>query len=416
MRETARRPGRSGATAAPVLAVPEGLYARVAERLPLLARRMVETFLDELPIYRLLPREQLHGEITRICEENLRVFFATLIDDRPPSDDELAEPRASAARRAQERVPLDAVLAAYHIGGRIGWAELVAEARPDEGHELVSAADRVLRYIACVTGAVATAYLEERQSIHGEERDAARGLAAALLAGQETAALAGRLGVQLAPAYVVLVLDLGTGRDEGPPGVAGAVATRHKVRRVQERLDAAVGEPVLGLLDASGGTVLLPAGAVPSLEALVQELAVTAGLPVRAAAAEPARPDALAAAAEQAHDVLRLSVQLGRPPGLYVLRDVLLEYQLTRPSDALPGLGALLEPLERNPDLLLTLGAYLAEDTDRRRTAAALHVHPNTLDYRIKRIVELTGLDPATTSGLQLLAAASAARRLRTES
>lgn len=392
----------------------DGLYARVNARLPVLARRMVQTFLDELPIYRLLPREQLEGEITGICEENLRVFFATLAEDRAPNAEELSEPRASAARRAQERVPLDAVLAAYHIGGRIGWAELVTEARQDEVRELVSAADRVLRYIACVTGAVATAYLEERQSIHGEERDASRGLAAALLAGQETAALAGRLGVSLAPAYVALALDLGSGRDEAASGVAGAVAARRKVRRIQERLDAALGEPVLGLLDATGGTVLLPATAVTpdGLRALVAELASLTGVPVRAAAAEPAAPADLAAAATQARDVLRLSARLGRPPGLYELRDVLLEYQLTRPSDAVPALASLLAPLERNPDLLLTLDAYLAQDTDRRRAAAALHVHPNTLDYRLKRIVELTGLDPATTSGLQLLAAAAAARRL----
>jgi DNA-binding PucR family transcriptional regulator len=34
------------------------------------------------------------------------------------------------------------------------------------------------------------------------------------------------------------------------------------------------------------------------------------------------------------------------------------------------------------------------------------------LDYRLRRIVELTGLDPSTTRGLQLLGAALAARRL----
>jgi sugar diacid utilization regulator len=392
----------------------QGLYARVQARIPVLARRMIQTFLDELPIYRLLPREQLEGEITGICEENLRVFFSTLLEDRTPTTDELAEPRASAARRAQERVPLDAVLAAYHIGGRVGWAELVAEARPDETAELVAAADRVQRYIQVVTGAVATAYLEERQTIHGEERDAARGLAAALLAGQETAALAGRLGVVLAPSYVVLALELGTTRDELATGVASAVAARRKVRRVQERLDAAAGEPVLGLLDADGGTVLLPARAVPpeGLAQLVADLQVAALAEVRAAAAEPVSCEDLPEAAEQAREVLRLARRLGRPPGLTTLRDVLLEYQLTRPSTALDRLGGLLEPLERNPDLLTTLDAYLAEDTDRRRTAAALHVHPNTLDYRLKRIVELTGLDPATTAGLQLLAAASAARRL----
>jgi sugar diacid utilization regulator len=58
------------------------------------------------------------------------------------------------------------------------------------------------------------------------------------------------------------------------------------------------------------------------------------------------------------------------------------------------------------------LETYLGTDLDRRRTAAALHVHPNTLDYRLRRVVELTGLDPSTARGLQLLGAAMAARQL----
>jgi DNA-binding PucR family transcriptional regulator len=94
-----------------------------------------------------------------------------------------------------------------------------------------------------------------------------------------------------------------------------------------------------------------------------------------------------------------------------VLADVLLEYQLSRPSDALPALGALLDPLERNTDLIRTLEVYLANDLDRRRAAAQLHVHPNTLDYRLRRIVELTGIDPSTARGLQLMGAALSARR-----
>jgi DNA-binding PucR family transcriptional regulator len=94
------------------------------------------------------------------------------------------------------------------------------------------------------------------------------------------------------------------------------------------------------------------------------------------------------------------------------LRDVLLEYQLTRPSDAHAALRELLDPLDRNPDLQHTLEVYLANDLDRRQTATTLHVHPNTLDYRLRRIVELTGLDPSTSRGLQLLGAALAARQL----
>ena len=61
-----------------------------------------------------------------------------------------------------------------------------------------------------------------------------------------------------------------------------------------------------------------------------------------------------------------------------------------------------------------TLGEPSANplDTHLHTLAAALHVHPNTLDYRLRRIVELTGLDPSTTRGLQLLGAALASRRL----
>jgi hypothetical protein len=63
---------------------PASLYERVQKRVPVLARRMIAAFLVEVPLYGLLPREQLEGEVLAICEDNLRTFFATLIDDRLP--------------------------------------------------------------------------------------------------------------------------------------------------------------------------------------------------------------------------------------------------------------------------------------------------------------------------------------------
>src|SRR5688572_14746874 len=115
------------------------LYARVQRRMPAMAKRMLETFQREIPLYRLLPREQLEGEVFEICLENLRVFFGCLREGRLPTEEELAEPGASAARRAEERVPLAAVLEAYHIGGRIGWQTLVEHAEPDESDALLRA-------------------------------------------------------------------------------------------------------------------------------------------------------------------------------------------------------------------------------------------------------------------------------------
>jgi DNA-binding PucR family transcriptional regulator len=97
--------------------------------------------------------------------------------------------------------------------------------------------------------------------------------------------------------------------------------------------------------------------------------------------------------------------------GLYRLEDVLLDYQLSRPTSATPALAALLTPLERNEDLLTTLRLHLDNELNRRRTARMLHIHPNTVDYRLRRIATLTGLDPAIPSHLPLLVAALAARR-----
>jgi hypothetical protein len=413
--EVPRRPA-PGSPSGPHVDHP--LYQRVERSVPRLARRMIETFVQEIPLYGMLPREQLEGEILAITEANLRLFFGMLRSGEPMPADQLAEVRLSAARRAEERVPLDAVLTAYHVGARIGWLALVEGAQPDETEALIAAGVRVLAYTQEVTAEVAAAYLEEQQTIYGEERDAARALASALLAGEPADPLAARLGVSVAPAYVVVVLRMTAHPDEADKGVGGAVAARRKVRRAQQAIDEWAGEPVVTLLEPTGGAVLLPSvpdeagGLAERLGEFTDLVAKAAGVAVVAGGAVALGVDDVPRAAAQAHDVVRLARILDKPPGAYLLGDVLLEYQLTRPSDAQDALASLLDPIDRNPDLPHTLAVYLDHDLDRRRTAAALHVHPNTLDYRLRRIVELTGLDPSTSRGLQLLGAALAARRL----
>lgn len=416
----ARRGGNTDdpGTGEPSAWVDAPLYGRVERMVPRLARTMIDSFVGEIPLYAMLPREQLEGEILAITTANLRLFFSTLREGRPLASEELAEIRMSAARRAEERVPLEAVLTAYHVGGRIGWQALVDGAGPDDIDALVAAGTPVLRYVQQVTAAVAAAYLEEQQTIYGEERDARRSLASALLAGEPSDSLAARLGTPVAEAYLVVALRLDPHPDETDKAVGGAVAARRKVRRVQSLLDEMAGEPVLSLLEPSGGLVFLPttldaaAELAERLPPFVATLHDAAGADTFAGGAVAAGAKDVPRATAQAQDVLRLVGRLQRPPGGYLLRDVLLEYQLTRPSDAVMELTRLLDPIDRNPDLPHTLEVYLANDLDRRQAAAALHVHPNTLDYRLRRIVELTGLDPSTARGLQLLGAAVAARRL----
>jgi sugar diacid utilization regulator len=65
---------------------------------------------------------------------------------------------------------------------------------------------------------------------------------------------------------------------------------------------------------------------------------------------------------------------------------------------------SVLGPLERwdrdhGSELVRTLGAFLAHDGRWRETAAELHIHHNTLRYRIGRIAALSGRDAETTGG-----------------
>ena len=403
-----------------------GLAARVERRIDGLARAMVEAFVEEVPIYRQLPREQLQGEILDISRRNLRTFFRCIKERRHPTDEELAEPRASAARRAEERVPLESVLTAYHIGGRIGWRAMADEAREDEREELDEYAEGVITYIQRVTGAVASAYMEEQQHIYGEQRDARRTLTEALLAGPRDddpawppTSQARRAGVHLAPGYMVLSLAMAPTDDEQATGVSGAVAGRRKVRRVQAALDRMAGEPVLSLLEPDGGPVLFPVGEDAAADALrdagdlVTELAEAAAAAITAGAAWGKGADGVAVAASEARDILDLATRLRRPPGTYRLDDVLLEFAVTHPGDTAMRLEQVLAPISDRPDLVETLEQWYASDFDRRAAAAALNVHPNTLDYRLRRVAELTGMDPGSARGLQLLGAAMTARSFR---
>jgi DNA-binding PucR family transcriptional regulator len=65
---------------------------------------------------------------------------------------------------------------------------------------------------------------------------------------------------------------------------------------------------------------------------------------------------------------------------------------------------SVLGPLERwdrehGADLVQTLRTFLQHDGHWRATAARLHIHHNTLRYRIGRVAALTGRDADTTPG-----------------
>ncbi|MFD8637657.1 PucR family transcriptional regulator, partial [Streptomyces sp. NPDC059656] len=334
-----------------------------------------------------------------------------------PEESELARISESSARRADEGVPLEAVVGAYHFGAEECAAQVLATAGPDDLADVLLVQRRLLGYLRLVSCAVAAGYVQERQAALGDEQVARQSLLSRLLEGGDPRAAADRAGIRLPPSYLVLGITMGPHPDELRPGVNHSVAARRKLRRLRNELQRQTPGVPLSVLSDDGGLALIPyegpaadfaAADRERLGRLVEQLGLMCGAELLVAAAAAA-PEGVANAARMVGEVRRIAEASGRGPGLYLLEDVLLEYQLSRPSPARDGLAALLGPLAGRPELLDTLRTFLACGLDRRRAAARLQIHPNTVDYRLRRATELTGLDAARGADLLTLHAALAA-------
>ncbi|MER5192874.1 helix-turn-helix domain-containing protein [Streptomyces sp. NPDC002755] len=89
----------------------------------------------------------------------------------------------------------------------------------------------------------------------------------------------------------------------------------------------------------------------------------------------------------------------------HTLADVFVELTVADVPFVDEWLRAVARNLRPGPDLLVTLDAYYRHDMHRGFAATALNVHPRTLDYRLRRVRELTGLDPGSTHGVRILSA-----------
>jgi DNA-binding PucR family transcriptional regulator len=85
-------------------------------------------------------------------------------------------------------------------------------------------------------------------------------------------------------------------------------------------------------------------------------------------------------------------------PGPVLASDLLAERVLAGDATAAEALVAkAVTPLaEAGADLVTTVTAYLDEGSSVEATARRLYVHPNTVRYRLRRVADLTGLDPTT--------------------
>ncbi|MEU8587382.1 helix-turn-helix domain-containing protein [Streptomyces sp. NPDC048664] len=367
------------------------IAARLEPRINQLARLIVERQRAEVPGFDRLPGDMQDLEIASAARHTIRGF---LRGARGVVDTETEVLRERAAQRAAEGVHLTGVLRAYHVGVEVLTDALCAAARPGEEAALVWLTRRLFTTVNALVEHATEAYLLGM----ADQQAAGRELASALLRGDAPQEVAARCGLPLEPGYLVLSVRAPEPREP--------VAARRLLHQVLGRLAPCADGRALSLPNEQGGLVLLPLGI--SHSDLVRQLSTGQPLPLIAGAALAAGPGDVPAAAEQAARIAAVA----RAPGVHRLHDVLLDYHLAGSGDSAAELVALLAPLDGHVGLPETVAAFLDHDLDRRRTAEALRVHPNTVGNRLARAAQLTGLDPHTTRGVQLFGAALTLRLL----
>lgn len=390
----------------------QGLWDRLERRIPAVADRIMRRYVDGSPHYQGVVTEHLHRHMAHTCREGARLYIRMARELREPREEELRLFRERAHARGAEGLPAAHFMEAYHLCAEEVWHELTQVA---DGELPPEAGAVLLRWVRHVTREALDAHQQEFQAARSEEREARRATVRALVAGERADETATRFGIRLADSYAVLALGFATEASESVGDALGRrLAGRRKVHRLSEELlrafsEAAGDADLLTALDPDGGLVLVPSDpgradhAPEATRAALRRVRQATGVETTAGFAPAGDRAGIPAAAAQARRLLPLAAAPGE---VAVLGDHLFAYHLSHESEAAPQLRSLVERLRTEPDLLTTVGAYFANDFNRRQTAQQLHVHPNTIDNRLSRVDALTGVNPRTAQGLLVLGAA----------
>lgn len=380
--------------------IPPEIGRLLEPHLPALSDEIIAAIRESVPAYRRPLRGRFGAGIRRGVEEALGQFVDLIAD--PELDRSAAERiyRGLGRGEFRERRSLDALLAAYRLGARVSWrriAELAIEADVDPP-TLALLAEAVFAYIDGISALSVEGYAEEQSARAGEAQRRRRRLARLLLDPEydaEAVAEAAEIAGWSLPASVAVL--------RWAPG-ARAVLTRLPV-------DALVFEE-----EGGGGAAVLPDPGAPGLVSTLARAAegsvavLGPECPVQEASTSAARAESLLELVEagivEAEGLVRTDERLA---DLVTLGDPGLLADLARrrlaPLDA--------ETPASRARLTETLRAWLDHQGEVAAVAAELHVHPQTVRYRLSRLRERLGDDLDDPEIRFELALALRASRLR---
>ncbi|NIL75862.1 PucR family transcriptional regulator [Rhodococcus sp. B10] len=350
----------------------------------------VDSLTDEL-VRRILDAEHGYVESTSLTREQLReacfanvtALISNLAGIRPI---DLDSARAAGRLKAEQGVPLAALLHAFRLGGRLIWEELMERSEADRPRALLDIAAQVWALVDVYSDAAADAYRLSTEARAEQDADVRRRLVRAVFAGHGSN-----------PAAVSDALRTFRIPERGSFVVVSAEASCADIatRGVDAIWDSEV-DGVLGLLFAGSDALL---------DAVVD--AIPAGSGNIGVSSLFSSPSGTPAAVEQA----RLARACARVDDSASTRFDSVPVPLLLAGNPDSGrtagrqiLGKLLDlPDAERSSLLATLDAWFRSEGSTTDAAERLHYHRNTVLYRLRRIQELTGrdfLDPVHASEL----------------
>ncbi|MFI7121787.1 helix-turn-helix domain-containing protein [Amycolatopsis sp. NPDC049868] len=135
---------------------------------------------------------------------------------------------------------------------------------------------------------------------------------------------------------------------------------------------------------------------------VVEDFGESAGLPAAVGASHATR-GGVAAAFTAARELSRVAPVRTAPGTVHYLTDLFAEVGAIRLPPVDGWLREVAARLAIGPRLVGTLDALYRNDMSRLRTAGALNIHPRALEYRLRRVRDLTGLDPVSVRGVRVL-------------
>lgn len=434
---------------------PAGLPGTLAAELGQLGEEVILAISREVPAYA-RPLEGRFGQgVRRGVAEALRRFLA-VVEAGPQLEPNLAAGRDVYVRLGRGEVragrSLDNLLGAYRVGARVSWRRL-GEAAARNGVDaagLVSLAEMMFAYIDGISAASAEGYATEQFTAAGERERLLDRLGEMLLTGAPVDAVAqvaqsgrltlpGRLAAVLIPACVPAdppALDAARRGEPSDPAVARSAGHPREARDPWDSGDAwDVGDAsdhgvrALRLPDGCPRTVQgqdtwLFVGATepgPGRVALTARLAGLGAVVGPAVVwAQSAASAARARGARDARDAGRLTTTSAATADPLFTDEYLSALLLARDPDLVTDLATrLLAPLDNLPSrtrerLAETLLHWLSLRGQRGLIAERLHIHPQTVRYRVNQLRDLFGPgleDPDIRFDLELVLRAGAAAR-----